>query len=168
MVHIAASVILLVAVAAANLAGATVTSDTVLELKNPESERPGVPAASGVSRAKIRLDDAAASINADGQALDQPEVIPNWRLHDLRRTVAIGLQRLGCRLEVIEAVLGHVSGSRAGIVGIYQRHSYDAEKRQALDAWAAHVVGLVEGEPAHNIVPLRAASDTGTTEGAAG
>ena len=47
--------------------------------------------------------------------------MPPWRLHDLRRSVATGLQRLGVRLEVIEAVLGHVSG-RAGIVGVYQRH----------------------------------------------
>ena len=59
--------------------------------------------------------------------------IPHWTLHDLRRTLATGLQRLGIRLEVTEAVLNHVSGSRAGIVGVYQRHDYFDEKRQALD-----------------------------------
>lgn len=66
-----------------------------------------------------------------------------WRLHDLRRTVATGLQRLGFNLQVIEAVLGHTSGSRSGIVGVYQRHSFDAEKRAALEAWGAHAMGLV-------------------------
>ena len=55
-------------------------------------------------------------------------------LHDLRRTLATGLQRLGVRLEVTEAVLNHLSGSRAGVVGIYQRHDWAEEKRVALDA----------------------------------
>jgi integrase len=65
--------------------------------------------------------------------------LEHWTLHDLRRTFATGLQRLGVRLEVTEAVLNHVSGSRAGVAGIYQRHDWAAEKRAALDAWAAHV-----------------------------
>jgi integrase len=81
--------------------------------------------------------------------------LPDWRLHDLRRTVATGLQRLGVRLEVTESVLGHTSGSRAGIVGIYQRHTWSDEKRAALDAWARHVESLVEGKPA-NVVGLAA------------
>lgn len=80
--------------------------------------------------------------------------LPDWRIHDLRRTVATGLQRLGFRLEVIEAVLGHVSGSRAGIVGVYQRHSFDDEKREALDAWATHVAGLVEERSMSNEVQM--------------
>ena len=64
-----------------------------------------------------------------------PSLVP-WSVHDLRRTVATGLQRLGVRLEVTEAVLNHISGSRAGIAGVYQRHDWAAEKRAALDAWA--------------------------------
>jgi hypothetical protein len=63
---------------------------------------------------------------------DSAAPMPPWRLHDLRRTVATGLQRLGVRLEVIEAVLGHVSGSRAGIVGVYQCHRFDGEAHEAL------------------------------------
>jgi hypothetical protein len=43
---------------------------------------------------------------------------------------------------VIEKVLNHSSGSFAGVVGVYQRHRFEDEKRAALDAWAAHVVGL--------------------------
>ena len=90
----------------------------------------------------------------DPGALRAPE---RWTLHDLRRTLATGLQKLGVRLEVTEAVLNHVSGSRAGIAGVYQRHSWADEKRAALDAWGAHVAALVEGrEPQENVLPLSA------------
>ena len=61
-------------------------------------------------------------------------------------------------MEVTEAVLNHVSGSRAGIVGVYQRHDWKEEKRAALDAWAAHVRQLVENREAPgNVVPMRRA-----------
>jgi integrase len=79
-----------------------------------------------------------------------------WTLHDLRRTAASGLQRLGVRLEVTEAVLNHTSGSRGGIVGVYQRHDYADEKRQALERWADHVEALVEGRSVANVVELAA------------
>jgi integrase len=78
-----------------------------------------------------------------------------WRFHDLRRTVATGLQRLGVNLQVIEAVLGHVSGSRSGVVRTYQRHSFDAEKAAALEAWGAHVMSLVEGREPAKVLPMR-------------
>jgi hypothetical protein len=69
--------------------------------------------------------------------------------------VATGLQRLGVRLEVTEAILNHISGSRGGIAGVYQRHDWAAEKRAALDAWAAHVVSIVKGRIAgDNVVTL--------------
>ena len=69
--------------------------------------------------------------------------------------MATGLQKLGVRLEVTEAVLNHVSGSRAGVVGIYQRHDWADEKRAALNAWGAHVMALVDGRaPEANVVPL--------------
>ena len=88
--------------------------------------------------------------------LDRDSKVADWRLHDLRRTAATGLQRLGVRLEVTEAVLNHVSGSRGGIVGIYQRHDWAAEKRTALDGWAAHVLAAVAGADAGSkVVPMR-------------
>lgn len=80
--------------------------------------------------------------------LDGIANIKNWRIHDIRRSVATGLQKLGIPLQVTESVLGHVSGSRAGVVGIYQRHNYADEKRAALEAWGAHVMALVEGRTA--------------------
>jgi hypothetical protein len=57
---------------------------------------------------------------------------------------------------VTEAVLNHVAGSRAGIVGVYQRHTWADEKRAALTAWGEHVAAIVEGrEPAGNVTQMR-------------
>jgi integrase len=78
-----------------------------------------------------------------------------WVLHDLRRTVASGMARLGLRLPVIEKVLNHASGSFRGIVGVYQRHDFAAEKRDALARWADHVDSLVSGKPVGKVVSLR-------------
>jgi integrase len=72
---------------------------------------------------------------------------PHFVLHDCRRSVASGMAKLGINLPVIERVLNHVSGSFAGIVGVYQRHDFADEKRAALERWAAHVAKLI-GEPA--------------------
>jgi integrase len=96
----------------------------------------------------------AVDFSGTKRRLDAITKIPSWRIHDLRRTVATGLQRLGTNLQVIEAVLGHVGGSRSGIVGVYQRHSFDAEKRTALQAWAREVERIVDGKPA-KVLPLR-------------
>jgi integrase len=75
--------------------------------------------------------------------LDADSGVKGWVLHDLRRTAATGLQKLGIALPVVEACLNHTAGSRAGIVGIYQKHTYGPEKAGALEAWGAHVLGLV-------------------------
>ena len=92
-------------------------------------------------------------------ALDEGSRVADWRLHDLRRSMATGLQKLGVRLEVTEAVLNHVSGSRAGIVGVYQRHEWADEKRAALNAWGEHIAAIVEGRTAaDNVTQLRRSS----------
>ena len=75
--------------------------------------------------------------------LDAACGVKGWVIHDLRRTLATGLQKLGVSLQVVETVLGHTSGSRAGIVGVYQRHDYAQEKAAALEAWGKHVMALV-------------------------
>jgi integrase len=104
------------------------------------------PFANG-GHAKTRLDRIIAEA--------QHEPMSPWRLHDIRRTVATGLQRLGTRLEVIEAVLGHVSGSRAGIVGIYQRYRFEEEARVALAVWGEYVLRLALPDRGATVVPLR-------------
>jgi integrase len=72
-----------------------------------------------------------------------PPDMPHWQLHDLRRTCASGMARLGINLPVIERVLNHTSGSFAGIVGVYQKHSFADEKRAALEQWGDFIERLV-------------------------
>jgi len=74
---------------------------------------------------------------------DGGDPLPPWRLHDLRRTLATGFQRLGVRFEVTEAVLNHVGSSRSGVAGIYQRHDWREEKREALRLWNDHVMDVL-------------------------
>jgi len=66
-----------------------------------------------------------------------------WVLHDLRRSAASGMQRIGVDVPVIEQVLNHRSGTFRGIVGVYQQHSYDRQKANALQRWADHVDMIV-------------------------
>jgi integrase len=96
---------------------------------------------SGWTKAKRDLDDFAA-------------ITDPWVIHDLRRTCATGLEKLKTPLQVTEAILGHTSGSRGGIVGVYQRHHYAEEKREALEVWGAHVTALVEGRALGKVVPI--------------
>lgn len=91
---------------------------------------------------KARLTEIEAE-KARG-ANDIPEPISPWRLHDLRRTVATRMHDLGVLPHVVEAVLNHVSGHRAGVAGIYNRALYAAEKRNALERWACRVNALAE------------------------
>ena len=56
---------------------------------------------------------------------------------------------------MIEKILNHASGTFRGIVGVYQRHDFAAEKRDALARWADHVDDVVRGEPAGKVVKLR-------------
>jgi hypothetical protein len=69
----------------------------------------------------------------------------DWRLHDIRRTVAAGMaDKLGVLPHIVEAVLNHVSGHRAGVAGIYNRAKYQAEMREALSRWADYVEALLQ------------------------
>ena len=120
-----------------------------------EGARKTVP--SGFGKVTVALNVAVAKdARANGRKVEP------FTLHDLRRTVATGLQRLGVRLEVTEALLNHVSGSRSGIVGVYQRHGWEREKEAAAGAWAEHVLAAVAGaEAAGNVVDLATAKRSG-------
>lgn len=90
-----------------------------------------------------------------GQKLPKP--LAPWRIHDLRRTAATGLAGMGFPPHIVERVLNHVSGSQSGLVGVYQRHDYRAERKAASLAWGAHVAAIVAGgAPASNVVSLKA------------
>ncbi|MFC3323315.1 tyrosine-type recombinase/integrase [Mesorhizobium cantuariense] len=69
-----------------------------------------------------------------------------WTPHDIRRTVATGMAGLGVPPHIIEAVLNHISGFRGGVAGVYNRHSYEVEKRDALEKWADHLIQLCFGK----------------------
>lgn len=121
----------------------------------------------GYSRAKARLDAAMAKLAADdakeaGNGALPLQVEP-WRIHDARRTLATGFQRLGIRFEVTEAVLNHVSGaSRSGIAAVYQRYAWTEEKRAALEAWANHLARLVAPADEGNVLPFPAKVSAGS------
>jgi integrase len=122
----------------------------------------GDTAISGFSRAKERLDAEVLKIQRSeavqcGSSPDGIEPLPHWTLHDLRRTGASGMARLGIQLPVIEKVLNHTSGSFRGVVGVYQRHGFSEEKRTALDTWARHVLSIIGSEIAPNVIELRGA-----------
>ena len=94
---------------------------------------------SGFTRAKNRLDKLSG--------------VTGWTLHDLRRTTATFLGKLDTPPHVIERVLNHVSGSFAGVAGVYNRHPYLDEMQKALQAWGSHLADLSaavsEAEAAH-------------------
>lgn len=98
---------------------------------------------SGFNKGRTYLADRMVQIASDEAG--KPVEIPHWTFHDLRRTAATTMARLGIPVRVTEAVLNHVSGTGGGIVGVYQRHDYADEKRRALEAWAQFLDGLVSG-----------------------
>jgi integrase len=120
---------------------------------------------SGWSNCKERLD---ARVAASGRT------IPHWTPHDLRRTFSTyasggvpehllkklpphdrnSASGLGIEPHVIEAVLNHVSGHKAGVAGIYNRSTYAREKKVALDMWADRLMAIVE-DRASNVTPLK-------------
>jgi len=83
------------------------------------------------------------------KSVQDPIEVP-WTVHDLRRTVATGLARLGCPRVVQDRVLNHVDTS---VGAIYDRHSYDSEARTWLQKWADYMDAL----QARNVTPLSAA-----------
>lgn len=96
---------------------------------------------SGWSRSKAALDEACG--------------VSGWTLHDLRRTAATRMADLGVQPHVIEAILNHISGHKAGVAGIYNRSTYAAEKRSALDLWANHIRTIVAQASGANVQRMK-------------
>ena len=103
----------------------------------------GTSGFSGWSRCKERLDEAIK--------------IPAWTIHDLRRVCSTGMNEIGIEPHIVEAILGHVSGTRGGIAGRYNYALYESQKATALSRWAEHVAAVVEGRDS-NVTPLRGVS----------
>lgn len=96
---------------------------------------------SGWSKSKARLDGRA-------------NVAP-WTLHDARRSfVTLASEKLHIAPHIVEAIVNHVSGSKAGVAGVYNRAQYLDERRQALDAWADYLLRVVGEVATDNVVEL--------------
>jgi integrase len=112
---------------------------------------------SGWSKLKRRIDKAmVAAAEAEAGKKEKRAIkveLSHWRLHDLRRTCATGMAEIGVAPHVIEAVLNHVSGHKAGVAGIYNRAAYAVEKKAALERWATHVEALISGAKS-TVVPF--------------
>jgi integrase len=80
-------------------------------------------------------------------SLDRRSGVQAWTLHDLRRTCATGLGNLRIPPHVIETILNHRGGHKAGVAGMYNYSAYPEEVREALEKWAGHIAEIV-GEPA--------------------
>jgi integrase len=106
------------------------------------------------NRVKRKLDEymleAAREERGEGAAIE------HFRLHDLRRTTASGMQQIGVRTEVIERALNHTSGSFRGVAGVYQTDPLTDDVRAALVKWSEHIQRVVSGESA-KVVPMRRA-----------
>jgi integrase len=108
---------------------------------------------SGISKAKLALDAAiTAARAAAAKSGIKPVLLIAWRLHDLRRSGVSTLARLGFDSIVVDKILAHQPAKLLGVAAVYQRHDFARERAAALDAWAAHVVGI----DTVNIVRLRA------------
>ena len=117
---------------------------------------------SGWSKSKAALDERIA------EALSEP--LPHWTVHDLRRSAStVMADRLGVLPHIVEAILNHVSGHRAGVAGVYNRARYAAEMREALQLWAQYVAALPVQWPgrADTVISGDSLARPGFTHGAA-
>ena len=113
-----------------------------------EIELDGGKPFSGFSKAKAELDEQIAKIREEG---GRP-AMPNWRLHDLRRTARSLMSRAKVVTDHAERALGHVIG---GVRETYDRYEYLDEKRAAFEALAALVGRILDPQP--NVTALRRA-----------
>jgi integrase len=98
---------------------------------------------SDYAKRKARLDTFIAAVG---------EPLASWTLHDVRRTVSSHMARLGISTDIRGRVLNHA------MQGVTQRHytpyDFQAEKRSALDRWAAELMRAVQGKSADKVVPI--------------
>jgi integrase len=106
----------------------------------------GEKAFSGYSKAKRQLD----AVIAEQRKAAKLKPMPEWRLHDLRRTARSLMSRAGVTSDIAEMVLGH---KLSGVRGVYDRHSYAEEKRDALEK-LARLVGIILNPPKDNVLQI--------------
>lgn len=94
--------------------------------------------------ARGKPEQAYSGYSKGKRALDAEAKLHDWTLHDLRRTAATGMARLGVAPHVVEKILNHSTGTFAGVAGVYNRFEYRKEMREALALWAAHIKKLLK------------------------
>ena len=100
-----------------------------------------------------RAGSGFASWDRGKVALDERSGVTDWTPHDIRRSVATKMADIGVQPHIIEQILNHQSGHKAGPAGIYNRSSYEREVRNALALWEDHVRTLVAGGE-RKVVPI--------------
>ncbi len=79
--------------------------------------------------------------------LDAKLDLAPWTLHDARRSISTVLhEKFNVPPHVVEAILGHISGHRAGVAGTYNRALYLDQRREALEKYAGHIKGLARAK----------------------
>jgi integrase len=129
---------------------------------------------SGFSRAKGNLDIEIERLSRKARGLPEddtelrkalklkagaelPRYVAAWTLHDLRRTAASGMARLGIAPHVVDKILNHVAGTIKGVAAIYNRYQYSDERRAALEAWSRYLESLVRPAAPSNVTDFVAA-----------
>jgi integrase len=139
------------------LAGARTKNDKphIVHLSDPAVVVIGAQARSGLLVFSRNGVTPIGDFSVQKRRLDDLCGVSHWRLHDLRRTMVSGMASLGVAPHVADKILNHVAGTISGVAAVYQRHEFMKERRDALERWGAHVVGLLrEGV----LVELMAAS----------
>jgi integrase len=103
---------------------------------------------SGFAKIKLALDGVITKLNAGA-------AIPDWRLHDLRRTMRTNLSAIPAIAPLVaELMIGH---RQRGIAAVYDLHVYEAEQRAGFEAWCARLTSIMASSDRTNIVPFVAA-----------
>jgi integrase len=84
--------------------------------------------------------------NSGKRALDRRAGVTGWVIHDLRRTAATGMANLGVQPHIVEEILAHSGGHKAGIAGVYNKATYATAVRNALGIWHDHLRAIAAGE----------------------
>jgi integrase len=112
---------------------------------------PTIGLADARDRAKLALLQAASGAD--------PATAKRVRGHDLRRTAASQMTSMGIPRLVVAKILNHVE---TDVTAVYDRHSYDAEKRWALDVWARQLQKILRSRRRNKVLPF---DDTGLVQG---
>jgi integrase len=101
----------------------------------------------------IHVNALAHAVRANQEKLGTEPFTP----HDLRRTAASHMTGAGIPRLVVSKILNHVE---PGVTAVYDRHSYDIEKRQALDSWARKLTVIIEGKEGGEVIPFISSETT--------